>query len=270
MWWHEIVNDTLGSRAVLVTYCPLTGSGIAFDPRVNGENGEFRRFGVSGLLYENNLIMFDRLNESLWNQMLLGAQCGPDRGTDLARLPIIETTWGEWKRRHPLTTVLTTNTGHERSYGEYPYGDYAQVDNDQTLFPSSPWDRSRPPKELVLGITEGDEAVAYPFGLLGSQGQTVAINDAIGGRSILVTFGQGAQTAQAFDRTVDGATLTFAVEDPTAITFRDIETGSLWRADGVAVDGPHAGRQLQPLADAYTVFWFAWSVFHPGTGVADL
>ncbi len=77
LWWHEIVNDTLGGENILVTYCPLTGSGIAFDPHVGGL---LRNFIVSGLLFRTNLTMVDREKESLWNQMLLGSQCGVDRG----------------------------------------------------------------------------------------------------------------------------------------------------------------------------------------------
>ena len=93
LWWHEIVNDTLGGEPVLVTYCPLTGSGLAFDPR---HDGRALNFGVSGLLFENNLMMFDRETESLWPQLLLGAGCGPERGAELRRVPVVETTWGEW------------------------------------------------------------------------------------------------------------------------------------------------------------------------------
>ncbi len=89
MWWHEVVTDTLGGEPVLVTYCPLTGSGLAFDPRIGGE---VLKFGVSGLIYENNLMMFDQETESLWPQLLTSARCGPLRGTALSVVPIVETT----------------------------------------------------------------------------------------------------------------------------------------------------------------------------------
>ena len=111
LWLHEIVNDTLGGDDVLISYCPLTGSGIAFDPVIDGQP---RNFGVSGLLFENNLIMFDRQTESLWNQLLLGSQCGPDRGKNLQLIPIVETTLGHWREIHPQTTVVTENS-HPRA-----------------------------------------------------------------------------------------------------------------------------------------------------------
>ncbi len=267
LWWHELVNDTLGGEYVLVSYCPLTGSGLAFDPNVNGR---IKDFGVSGLLYENNLMMFDRETRSLWSQLLLGSQCGEERGAELVRLPIVETTWGAWRGLHPQTTIVTLNTGYPRDYDRYPYGTYDQPDNPTTLFPSSEWDPSRPPKELVLGIHDGDASVAYPIGLLAGLGRAVAHNDTVAGLPVLVTYIDASRTMRAFDRRVDGQPATFAVADSGAFTLRDTETGSLWDARGVAVAGPLTGARLEPLADAYTLFWFSWSVFYPTTRLPDL
>ncbi len=267
LWWHEIVNDTLGGGNVLVTYCPLTGSGLAFDPVVNGQA---RLFGVSGLLYENNLMMFDRTNRSLWNQLLLGSQCGIDRGTELLRLPVIETTWGHWRQFYPNTTVVSPNTGFDRPYDTYPYGTYDQLNDERTLFPSSPWDRSRPAKELVLGVRDGIDAIAYPFGMLDSLGADVALNDLIGSRPVLITYASSERTARAFDRRIDDVTLTFSAVASLNTTLRDAETGSLWRHDGIAFAGPLDGRQLEPVTDSFTLFWFAWSVYYPATRLPSL
>ncbi len=264
MWWHEVVNDTLGGEPVLVTYCPLTGSGLAFDPVVGGR---FLNFGVSGLLFENNLIMFDRQTESLWNQLLLGAQCGPERDSELSRIPVVETMLGGWVERHPQTTVVTTNTGFSRSYGVYPYGNYRELNNSETLFPSSPWGEELPPKEKVLGIHEDRSSVAYPFGVLKSLGAAVALNDSVGDLAVLVTYQGGYQTARAFDRTVHDQTLTFSVVDSTAFTLVDAETGTEWNALGVAVAGPLEGSRLTAVADAYLLFWFSWSIYYPRTRV---
>jgi hypothetical protein len=266
LWWHELVNDDVGGVPVIVSYCPLTGSGLAFDANVGGEA---RSFGVSGILFENNLIMFDEETESLWNQLLLGAACGPDRGTSLTRIPIVETTWGHWRLLHPQTTVLDTVTGFNREYGEYPYDDYAAANNPTTLFPSSPWSSARPPKELVLGIREGSSAMAYPFGTLAERGDAVAVNDVVGSRPILVTYADAHRASRAFDRRANGQTLTFSVADSMAFVLTDAETGSTWNALGEATDGPLVGSQLEPVADAWTLFWFSWSVFHPDTDLFE-
>ncbi len=267
LWWHEVVNDVVGSVPVLLTYCPLTGSGIAFDPFIDGV---VRNFGVSGLLHENNLIMFDRQTETLWNQMLLGGTCGLDRGKAFELLPIVETTWGHWKAMYPNTTVITTNTGFvDLPYGSYPYGNYDAPNNRSTLFPSSPFSSERPPKELVLGVQSGTNAVAYPFGELAEAGDAVALNETFVDTPILVTYTVAENTALAFDRRVNGQELTFTVADSVAMTLVDAETGTTWSAAGEALSGPLAdeGARLTQLADAYVVFWFAWSIYHANTEI---
>ena len=272
MWWHEVVNDTLGGEPILVTYCPLTGTGIAFSRRVGGQT---REFGVSGLLYRSNLIMFDRETESLWNQMLLGSQCGVERGNGMARIPIVETTLEHWKRLHPTTTVMTTNTGVDRDYTTYPYGDYRSLDNEQVPFLADgvTWTMLLLPKELVLGVIDGWVAgqdcrvfngchsVAYPFGVLRDSGTVVALNDSVGTRAVLVTYQDEYLAARAFDRTVNGDLLTFDVLTQSPMTLRDRETETTWDENGVAVDGTLAGQRLTPIADSYVGFWFAWSLY---------
>ncbi len=265
LWWHEIVNDVVGGEPIVVSYCPLTGSGLAFDRVVNGST---RSFGVSGLLFENNLIMFDRQTESLWNQLLLGSQCGPDRGADLQRIPVLETTIGHWRFLYPSSSIVRRDTGHDKPYGAYPYGNYDLRDNGTTLFPSSPWNRERAPKELVLGIHEGAESAAYPLEVLEEMGDVVAMNDSVGGRPVLVTYHDASSTAVGYDRRVNGQLLTFAVSDSAAFRLTDAETGSLWNPRGEAIGGPLQGSRLTQLEDAYTLFWFAWSVFHPDTRIA--
>jgi hypothetical protein len=116
LWWHEIVNLEAGGRRLAVTHCPLTGSSLAFDRDPLGGV----ELGVSGLLYRNNLMMYDRSDdESLWPQMLRRAGCGAKPGTALAMFPVMETTWEGWRvllatppttgcTRTATTTVWTT------------------------------------------------------------------------------------------------------------------------------------------------------------------
>jgi hypothetical protein len=104
--------------------------------------------------------------------------------------------------------------------------------------------------------------VAYPFGVLAGFGAAVALNDSIAGRPILVTYLDGTRTARAFDRTLGDTALTFRLVG-NGPQLQDAETGSTWNALGEAIAGPLAGRRLSPLVDAYTLFWFAWSVYYP-------
>ena len=267
LWWHEIVNDTLGGEDILVSYCPLTGSGIVFDPHVGAEK---RDFIVSGLLFNSNLVMLDRQTQSVWNQMLLGSQCGMDRGTELTRLPVVETTWEDWKNRHPNTTVITPNTGFLRPYFEYPYGDYADPDNDFVDY--LPPD-TKPPrdvlktKELVLGVFDGTDAIAYSLEKLAARGVSHIVNDQVGSTPFVVVSRSQWNTAQAFDRRVNGQTLTFTMTNPGPFTMTDDQTGSEWNDWGEAISGPLAGQRLTPVSDAFVAFWFAWSLYYPGSRV---
>ncbi|MDX1409788.1 MAG: DUF3179 domain-containing (seleno)protein, partial [Saprospiraceae bacterium] len=123
--WHEVVNDSLGGRLFAVTYCPLTGTGTVWDRMF--PDGE-RYFGVSGLLYNNNLIPYDRATESFWTQ--IGELCvnGPLIGERPDRVPFVETTWRTWLYMYPGADVLSPDTGFDRDYTVYPYGDYKEDD----------------------------------------------------------------------------------------------------------------------------------------------
>jgi hypothetical protein len=263
LWWHEIVNDFLGGEDILVTYCPLTGSGIAFDPHVGGQ---LRTFQVSGLLWRTNLTMIDRESESLWNQMLLGSPCGVDRGTALTRIPIVEADWGVWKAQYPNTTVVTPNTGFGgRPYFSYPYGDYADPDNPFVDFlpPDVTWGTELKTKELVLGVFDGTTATAYSLERLADGGDAVVANDMVGSIPVAVTYRAEGNVAVAFDRRVGGQTLSFDVTSAAPFTMVDAETGSEWNALGEATTGALAGTQLEPIEDSFVAFWFAWSVYYP-------
>lgn len=257
LWWHEIVNTRLDGRRIAVTHCPLTGSSLVFDTEVADAD-----FGVSGLLYRNNLLMYDRVDgESLWPQMLRRAACGPLRGTQVPMVPSVEMRWDRWRTLYPASQVVTSDTGFSRSYDTYPYGPYDLEDNDQLLFPlSDPIDRRRPPKERVLGIADQAPTVAFPFGWLGDLGSVAAVND----QHRVVLWDEAGQAAMAYQRTLDGQTLGFEVSGGRVL---DRETGSTWRVDGLAVAGPLEGRRLAPIAEAYVSYWFAWAAFHPDTFV---
>lgn len=258
LWWHEIVNLDFPGLHVAITHCPLTGSSLVFD-RAAADGAEF---GVSGLLYLNNLLMYDRrTDESLWPQMLRGARCGPSDGTALAMVPAIEMTWAAWRTLHPDTRVVSSNTGFQRDYTRYPYGSYDRIDNPALLFPVPRADGRRPPKERVLGIPSGTQGgIALPFGTLSQQGLVAAVEIRTGGAVMVVFWDGDAQSAMAFHPALDDRALTFEVVDGR---ITDDQTRSTWRADGLSTDGPLASAQLEPVAEAFVAYWFAWSNFYP-------
>lgn len=257
LWWHEIINFNVPpSKRVAVTYCPFTGSSLVFDM------GRVSRFIVSGLLFNNNLMMLDGSTESLWPQMSRGARCGPLDGAELKVLPSIEITWGEWKRLHPDTRVVSGATGFSRDYTLYPY-DLYETPSFPPLFPIPDPDRRRLPKERVLGIPgESGSGIAFPFFELEAAGNRVAVHEIVDGQPVVVLWDESGVTAAAYRPQIDGQPLTFEVQNGE---FRDLETGSTWRVDGVALTGALAGKTLEPIADSFVAFWFAWSTFERGT-----
>lgn len=156
---HEIVNDRVGGVPVAVTYCPLCDSAAVFDRR-DGE--KVREFGVSGLLFNSNVLMYDRgaKTESLWSQMMTRGVTGPGARKRLAPLPLELTTWDDWRKRYPRTRVLSDQIRHPRNYDKDPYQKYFA--SPGLMFPVEPRDdRRNRPKVRVLGIWSDTAARAY-------------------------------------------------------------------------------------------------------------
>lgn len=123
--WHEIVNDRIGDVPVAVTFCPLCNSGLVFDRRLPSVEGHIElEFGVSGMLRFSDMIMYDRFSESWWQQFTGKAIAGMMTGAELAPLPTLMESWGEFRKRNPDGLVMAEPTGHRRPYGINPYEGY--------------------------------------------------------------------------------------------------------------------------------------------------
>jgi len=163
--WHEVVNDSVGGQPVCVTYCPLCDSAATFDRNVGGE---IREFGVSGLLYNSNLLMYDRGatgSDSLWSQIRREAVSGPAAkdGATLDVIPCELTYWEDWFHRHPHTTVITGDNRISKRYKSNPYGHYYL--NGDLMFPVDPLPPadSLPPMTRVIAIAAGDDWKLYAY-----------------------------------------------------------------------------------------------------------
>ncbi|NCN41319.1 DUF3179 domain-containing protein [bacterium] len=158
--WHEIVNDTIQGKLVLVTYCPLCATGIVFERKVDGAEQEF---GVSGKLWQSNLLMYNRAQseseESLWSQVLGEAVLGTHTGKKLSVISSDIIRWSDWRKAHPDTKVLSQDTGALRSYGLDPYEDY--YTSESVSFGASFRDERLYPKALVHGVEIDGKYKAY-------------------------------------------------------------------------------------------------------------
>lgn len=225
--WHENVNDRVGGRDIAVTYCPLCDSVVVFDRRVGGK---VREFGVSGLLYNSNVLLYDRqpdgAGESLWSQLQMRAVTGPAAAArlTLTALPAELTTWGAWRDKHPETTVLSAATGSGRRYDRTPY--VAYFANDELMFPVAPAPSEAfglKNKDKLIVVGAGQEIRAYPVRTIARlAGPDGSLDDTLGGRRIRLTY----------DRAADSV-IAAAMDDKPA-----------------------------PLSVVYS-FWFAWSAMVP-------
>lgn len=180
--YHEIVNDEFAGRGVVVSYCPLCGTGIAFDATVNNRP---LNFGVSGLLYNSDVLLYDRQSDSLWSQIMGKAVSGSAKGQKLTRLQLDHTTWADWRTRHPETRVLSTDTGFSRNYSTSPYQGYEK--SARLYFPVANSSTRYHPKEVVIGLEYKGRFKAYPFVEL-AKNDKASITDDINGEQVTVRF----------------------------------------------------------------------------------
>jgi hypothetical protein len=182
--WHEMANDVVGGKPVALAYCTLCGSGILYAATSNGNTFVF---GSSGFLFRSNKLMYDRETKTLWNQLTGEPVIGKlaNSGIRLDILPVVLTSWGEWRKEHPDTKVLDVKTGFNRPYGlGDSYGRYFA--SSETMFPV--WQQSKrlPKKARVFAVQSEGRAKAYPLDTLNREGGVV--NDTLGTTPVVVIY----------------------------------------------------------------------------------
>lgn len=263
---HEIVNDAFGDVPVAVTFCPLCNTAIAYDRRVNGE---VLRFGVSGLLRNSDLVMWDDWTTSLWQQITGEGVVGDFAGAQLDSVPTSIVSFEQFVSNFPDGKSLAAESGFGRgNYGVNPYSDYSSLATP-FLFDGE-IDGRLPALSRVVGITDGDTVASYSFERLGIDG---VINDEVDGRPIVVflagdtadalgareiAIADAIGSGVALDPVVDGEALTFSATDDGH--FVDQQTESTWTIVGRAIAGPLEGTQLGSI-EHRNEFWFAWQAF---------
>ena len=192
--WHEIVNDRIGQHPFAITYCPLCGTGVAFSARVQGKTLDF---GVSGLLYNSDVLLYDRQTESLWSQIKSQAISGVMAGQQLQRIPLTHTSWSDWLQTHPDSQVLSDKTGYQRDYSRNPYSGY---ENSRALYfqVSDQAPSTFHPKERVLGLEFNDQFKAYPLSEIDKAGQPL-IEDSFAGNIFQIHWNRKNQRASITD-----------------------------------------------------------------------
>ncbi|HSF84473.1 MAG TPA: DUF3179 domain-containing protein [Acidimicrobiia bacterium] len=271
---HEIVNDQRGEVPFSLTYCPLCNTASAFDRRVDGQ---VLRFGVSGLLRNSDLVMWDDATVSLWQQATGEGIVGDFAGTQLEFLPTALIRWADFRDNNPDGDVLSIESG-PFDYGTNAYFGYTSRSAPYGRFFTEELDDRYDALSRVVGVRVDGTTKAYPFETIAGER---AVNDEVNGVPLAVWWGApdtadpldagtiagGAAigTGVAYDRRIDGQVLTFAAQGDSD-TFVDAETGTTWNLLGVAIDGPLAGQELDSIIHM-NEFWFAWAAFNEGAPV---
>jgi hypothetical protein len=271
LMWHEIVNDTVGDEPLIVSFCPLCNTAIAFKRTLDGQVLDF---GTTGRLRYSNLIMYDRQTETWWQQATGDAIAGEHTGAQLEFYPASMISWEDFKSLYPDGKVLSRDTGHPRNYGRNPYFGYDDIDQTPFLY-SGATPGQLPPMSRVLTIDLKNEAVAYPYDVLSEMN---VINDTVGGEDLVVFWAEGTASALdtsnisegrevgsavAYSRWLDNQKLSFEF---TEGKFLDEQTGSEWNVLGQAIAGEWTGKQLTPVV-SINHFWFSWAAFKPETRI---
>lgn len=257
--WHEMVVDEVADEPITGVYCPLCGVMIAYRTKIGNTVHEM---GTSGFLYRSNKLMFDKATQSLWNTIWGRPVIGPlvDRGIELEAVPVVTTTWGEWRRRHPETRVLSKKTGHRRDYSEgEAYRDYFA--SGDLMFPVAERDARLPKKAEILGLLlpqHPEKPVAFSHRFLVAN--PVAHHQIGDVELLILTDSSGAH------RVYESGGITFKSYDGRSKV--DDDDGVVWTLTEDELRAPD-GKSLPRLA-AHGAFWFGWYAAYPRTGLVDL
>ncbi len=272
--FHEIVNDVIDGRPVVVAYSPLGYTAMAYSRVVDDVE---LNFGTTGNVRLSNTVMWDDDTESWWQQAEGRGIVGEAAGRRLENIPAYITSFAEFVRTYPDGRVLSAASGSPEFwsvYGGSQYFGYDSPNNPPEFFIGQP-DGRLSPTERVLGLEIGGDVIAYPFARLR---QAQVVNTEIGGEPVVVFWKSGTRSAldeesiaeahdtgsaAAFSRRLGDRVLEF---EPSGQFFRDTETGTQWTLLGAADQGELNGEQLTPV-NAHNALWFLWAAFKPETEI---
>ena len=267
--FHELVGDQIGDLPILASYCPLCNSALTFDRRIDGKTYDF---GVSGMLRNSDMVMYDRQTDSLWQQFTGEGIVGTMTGKRLEIVSSQVIAYEQFAKSYPDGKVLSRNTGYQRHYGQSPYAGYEF--SSRLTFPV-PLKRTPPvrPMERVVAITLEGKTRAYPFEYLRKRG---AVDGKIKKQRYVVLYEPSTLTTMDSKRIADGKPIGSAgvfspILDGERLKFRykkrkitDKQTGSTWDVTGRALDGPLAGKRLEPI-NSSVFYALALFAFYPKT-----
>lgn len=241
--YHHQVQDTVGGKPVLVTYCSVCRSGRVFEPIVRGHPEKFRLVGMD----QFNAMFEDATTQSWWRQATGEAVAGPLKGKTMKEVPCVQLTVRKWFELYPDAVVMQPDAASMANYGE---GKFERGENKSGLTGTDP--DSWKDKSWVVGVQAGALSKAYDWNRLKEQR---VINDQVGDTPIVLVLSSDQQSFAAFER--PAASELFTVQDDTLIS-----AGRSYDFSGRDLAAPM--QHLRKLS-AYQEFWHSWRTFHPET-----
>lgn len=257
--YHPVVNTVVEDQPITVTYDPYSGHHAVYSrilPQEDGMAGSTLSFGVTGQLWNGNLIMVDQETGSYWSQYQGQAVYSEKTLETLDRMDAHIARWSLWSEQHPNSTILDRpNRFDTERYADNPYAHYR---DDRTVpVDDYPYDDPFHPKTMVHGVSTDGQNTAFREATVHGNWP---VQDTVGNVPILLVQDELTGAVHGYDRRVDGETLTFHRADRQ---LRD-DTGTTWTVTGNAVNGTHTGKSLEPI-DLHRMYWFSWQLFHPDT-----
>lgn len=260
--WHEIVNEKFDGENVSITYCPLTGSTIAYLGSVGDiENTDY---GTSGKLLNSNLIMYDRKTESYIPQIFGIGITGDLEGVTLDTKPIYWANWDYIKDNFPESKVLSRNTGYVRDYDKDPYGSYKPDEsdsyyyNDGILFPLvNEYNGDYGDKKIVIGVKVNDKVTALSHSKVKKE---KIYNFQLDGVPLIAFYDGSIKNIRVFKAILNNEKLDFKIEKNKIVDQNNIK---------LSVKGTSENNQALKSVTHFEVMWFAWYAFYPETEVIE-
>lgn len=268
MVWHQVVNEVINDEAFAITYCPITGTLLAFNATIDNQNlifdveGHNTKDGFYGFLYDGNSVLMDRNTGSLWLQETGIAFEGPLAGKGMATIPVYWTTWGAVKRVFPTAPVLARPKGR-RPYGRDPYGNYLRsdtyYDNDILAYPVHRSDRRFPKKAPMYCIELDNLLCAIQISYVKERG---AVNFFLGPYPLLAVYDPTLEVVRIFNRQIWDDPFLFIIRNGQ---LTDMTTNTIWSiSTGEAISGNMKGASMRQYFGHYSM-WFAWYDINPET-----
>lgn len=258
--------DTIGGTPVIVSYCILCNSSMAFKTELKGKPMDLSCVTA----YNNNIIYRDANSGNFIQQLESKIIHGPDKGEELEFLPTIMATWGEWKQLHPDTKLYyaPAKTFRDKMVA-LMLG--MMIPINKLAARNKPWHRVQgkldtrlPAMSFVYGVELNSDLCAYPTSFLK---ENPVYNDTVGGEPIVVFYDKARDIGAIYSRNIDGSVLEFEQAPAVGVIAIDKQSGSSWDLTGKATDGNYAGQSLEGVPHYNKIFWFSWALFKDGTRV---